>query len=539
MTQQTAPKQHQKGEMREGKEGEKNIRQTNIIAAKSVADAVRTSLGPRGMDKMIISANNETIITNDGATIIQQMKLQHPCAIMMAELAKSQDIEAGDGTTTVTVLAGGMLNAANRLLNIGINPSVVARVFHNASAKAMEILKESSIPIDLSNRESLLKAANTSLNSKVVNQASEKIFSPIAVDAVMKVIDINNATNVDLRNIRVSKMIGGTIDDTELVDGLVFLKKASHVSGGPTSIKNAKIAVCQFCISPPKTNMEGNVVITDYAQMDKVLKEERQYTLNMCRTIQKSGCNVLLVQKSILRDGISDLALHFLAKLKIMVIKDIERNDVEFICKTIEAVPITTIESFTADKLGKADCVEEVTTENDEKIVKVTGVHGKSPCVSILVRGANRLVLDEAERSLHDALCVVRSLVKCKYLCPGGGAMEMELNCRLKEWAETLKGEEGMCVKEYADSFEIIPYTLAENAGLNPMELVTELKLQHLQGKKNMGISMRKGTHCQGSIDDMNALNVVNPLLVFLSAVKLATDTVTIILKIDNIVVAR
>ena len=538
MTQQQAPKQHQKGEMREGKEGEKNIRQTNIIAAKSVADAVRTSLGPRGMDKMIISPNGETIITNDGATIIQQMKLQHPCAIMMAELSKSQDIEAGDGTTTVTILAGGMLSAASTLLNHGINPSVIARAFHNASAKAMDILKESSIPIDLTDRESLLKAANTSLNSKVVNQASQ-IFAPIAVDAVMKVIDINNAANVDLRNIRVSKKIGGTIDDTELVDGLVFLKKASHVSGGPTSIKNAKIAVCQFCISPPKTNMEGNVVITDYAQMDKVLKEERAYTLNICRTIQKSGCNVLLVQKSILRDGISDLALHFLAKLKIMVVKDIEREDIEFICKTIEAVPITTIETFTADKLGKADSVEEVTTENDEKIVKVTGVHGKSPCVSILVRGANRLVLDEAERSLHDALCVVRSLVKCKYLCPGGGAMEMELNCKLKEWAETLKGEEGMCVKEYADAFEVIPYTLAENAGLNPMELVTELKLQHLQGNKNMGISMRKGTHSQGTIEDMNALNVVNPLLVFLSAVKLATDTVTIILKIDNIVVAR
>lgn len=537
MSEQTT-KTTQKGEMREGKEGEKNIRQSNIIAAKSVADAVRTSLGPRGMDKMIISPNGETIITNDGATIIQQMKLQHPCAIMMAELSKSQDIEAGDGTTTVTILAGQMLQSANVLLNKGINPSVISRTFHKASIKAQEILKSSSIEIDLKDRESLLKAANTSLNSKVVNQASQ-IFSPIAVDAVMKVIDINKANNVDLRNIRVSKKIGGTIDDTELVDGLVFLKKASHVSGGPTKVQNAKIAVCQFCISPPKTNMEGNVVINDYSQMDKVLKEERQYTLNLCRTIQKSGCNVLLVQKSILRDGVSDLALHFLAKLKIMVIKDIEREDIEFICKTIQAVPIASSEAFTSDKLGFAENVEEVAVEDEDKIVKITGVKGTSPCVSVLVRGANRLVLDEAERSLHDALCVVRSLVKCKYLCPGGGAMEMELCCKLKEWADTLSGEEGLCVKEYADAFEIIPYTLAENAGLNPMELVTELKLKHLQGLKNMGISMRKGTHCQGSIEDMIELNVVNPLLVFLSAVKLATDTVALILKIDNIVVAR
>ncbi|GAT97574.1 t-complex protein 1 delta subunit putative [Entamoeba histolytica] len=310
----TAPKQHQKGEMKEGKEGEKNIRQTNIIAAKSVADAVRTSLGPRGMDKMIISPNGETIITNDGATIIQQLKLQHPCALMMSELSKSQDIEAGDGTTTVTILAGAMLSAANILLNKGVNPSVIAR---------------------------------------------------------------------------------------------------------------------------------------------------------------------------------------------------------------------------------HAENVEEVSIEDEDKIVKITGVKGTAPCVSVLVRGANRLVLDEAERSLHDALCVVRSLVKCKYLCPGGGAMEMELCCKLKQWAETLKGEYGLCVKEYAEAFEIIPYTLAENAGLNPMELVTQLKLAHLNGEKNAGISMRKDNKVQGSVDDMTSLNVVNPLLVFLSAVKLATDTVALILKIDNIVVAR
>ncbi|EDS89257.1 T-complex protein 1 subunit delta, putative [Entamoeba histolytica HM-1:IMSS] len=354
----TAPKQHQKGEMKEGKEGEKNIRQTNIIAAKSVADAVRTSLGPRGMDKMIISPNGETIITNDGATIIQQLKLQHPCALMMSELSKSQDIEAGDGTTTVTILAGAMLSAANILLNKGVNPSVIA-------------------------------------------------------------------------------------------------------------------------------------------------------------------------------------PLHFLAKLKIMVVKDIERDDIEFICKTIEAVPIASIDGFTEDKLGHAENVEEVSIEDEDKIVKITGVKGTAPCVSVLVRGANRLVLDEAERSLHDALCVVRSLVKCKYLCPGGGAMEMELCCKLKQWAETLKGEYGLCVKEYAEAFEIIPYTLAENAGLNPMELVTQLKLAHLNGEKNAGISMRKDNKVQGSVDDMTSLNVVNPLLVFLSAVKLATDTVALILKIDNIVVAR
>ncbi|KAL7719771.1 T-complex protein 1 subunit delta [Entamoeba marina] len=521
MSNTSAPQQPKQGEMKQGKEGEKNIRDSNIIAAKSVADCVRTSLGPRGMDKMIISPSNETIITNDGATIIQQLHLQHPCALMMAELSKSQDIEAGDGTTTVTILAGAMLNAASILLNQGINPSVIARTFHMAAGKSAEILKNISKPISLSDRDSLLKAAHTSLDSKLVNQSSQ-IFAPIAVDAILKVIDLQNATNVDLRNVRVSKKVGGTIDDTELVDGLVFLQRASHISGGITKVNNAKIGVAQFCISPPKTNMEGNVVISDYSQMDKVLKEERAYTLKICRAIQKSGCNVLLVQKSILREGVSDLALHFLAKLKIMVIKDIERDDIEFICKTIQAIPIANSDSFTSDKLGSADCVQEVTVGEEDKVVKVTGVHGK-----------NTMLVDEAERSLHDALCVVRSLVKCKYLCPGGGAMEAELSLQLKNWAKELKGEEELCVKEYADSFEIIPFTLAENAGLNPMQLVTELKLAHVKGLT------KKSTHAQGTISDMLELNVVNPLLVFLSAVKLATDTVTLILKIDNIVVAR
>jgi len=250
------------------------------------------------------------------------------------------------------------------------------------------------------------------LNSKVVSQYSN-LLAPLAVDAVLSVIDPPNATNVNLNDIRIVKRLGGTIDDTELVKGLVFTQHASHSAGGPTRIQGAKIGLIQFCLSPPKTYMENNIVISDYAQMDRVLKEERNHILNMCKKIQKTGCNVLLIQKSILRDAVTDLSLHFLAKMKILVVKDIERDEIEFITKTLGCIPIASIESFVPEKLGKADLVEEITT-TEQKIIKVTGVPNAGKTVSVLVRGSNKLVLDEADRSLHDALCVIRSIVKKK-----------------------------------------------------------------------------------------------------------------------------
>ncbi|XP_064623770.1 T-complex protein 1 subunit delta-like [Lineus longissimus] len=503
------------------------IRYSNITAAKAVADAIRTSLGPRGMDKMIQGSSGDVTITNDGATILKQMQVLHPAAKMLVELSKAQDIEAGDGTTSVVVIAGSLLDASQKLLAKGIHPTTISESFQNAAAKACEIIEESAVKLELSDRETLLKSAATSLNSKVVSQYSS-ILSPITVDAVLKVIDPATATNVDLNDIRVIEKLGGTVEDTELVEGVVFNQKTA--GSGPHRVEKAKIGLIQFCLSPPKTDMENEVVVSDYVQMDRVLKEERQYILNLVKQVKKAGCNVLLIQKSILRDAINDLALHFLNKMKIMVIKDIEREDIDFLCKSLGCKPIASIDHFTPEMLGSAELVEEVQA-GGSKIVKATGVMNPGKTVSVLVRGSNKLVLAEAERSIHDALCVIRCLVKKRALIAGGGAPEIELSLQLMKYSNTLAGMEQYCFRAFADALEIIPFTLAENAGLNPISTVTELRNKHAKGEKTAGINVRKGC-----ITNILEENVVQPLLVSTSAISLATETVRSIMKIDDIV---
>ncbi|EDV20280.1 uncharacterized protein TRIADDRAFT_63418 [Trichoplax adhaerens] len=508
------------------------IRDSNIVSAKAIADAIRTSLGPRGMDKMIRSGNGDVTITNDGATILKQMQVLHPAAKMLVELSKAQDIEAGDGTTSVVVMAGSLLNASSQLLAKGIHPTTIADAFQVAARGAVDLLKKLATPVDLSDRESLLKSASTSLNSKVVSQYSN-LLAPIAVDSILRVIDPKTASNVDLRDIKLVRLLGGTIDDTELVDGLVFTQKTSHIAGGITRVEKAKIGLIQFCLSAPKTDMDNQVVISDYSQMDRVLREERQYILNLCKKIKKSGCNVLLIQKSILRDALSDLAEHFLAKMKIMIVRDIEREDIEFVCKSLGCRPAASVDHLTPDVLGSAGLVEEVDT-GFNKVIKVTGVANPGRTVTITIRGSNKLVLEEAERSIHDALCVIRCLVKNKALIAGGGAPEIEVALRLAEHARTLSGMDGYCVRAFAEAFEVIPYTLAENAGLNPVAVVTELRNRHANGEKTAGINVKKGL-----ITDILEENVVQPLLVSSSAIQLASETVRSILKIDDLVAAR
>jgi len=383
-----------------------DVRGANIAAARAVADAVRTSLGPRGMDKMISSGDQEVIITNDGATIVSRMSLVQPAARMLAELSRSQDAAAGDGTTTVVVLAGSLLRRAQSLLSAGAHPTAAADALHRLSTRAVDILQSMAIPIELSDRESLVKSASTALNSKVVSQYST-LLSPLAVDAALSVVDPAHPDLLDLRDIRIVNKLGGTIDDTELVHGLIFDKKASHAAGGPTRMENAKIAVIQFQISPPKTDIEQSVIVSDYSQMDRILREERNYILGMVKKIRAAGCNVLLIQKSILRDAVTDLSLHYLAKAKILVVKDVERDEIEFITKTLNCLPIANIEHFRTDKLGYADLVEEVSV-GEGKVVKITGIKDMGRTATVLVRGSNQLVIDEAERSLHDALCVIR-----------------------------------------------------------------------------------------------------------------------------------
>ncbi|ETN74840.1 T-complex protein 1, delta subunit [Necator americanus] len=499
-----APKTSGKESSFKDKDKPESVRNSNIVAAKAVADAVRTSLGPRGMDKMIQSGNGDVTITNDGATILNQMSVVHPTAKMvhlihfcrfidgthiteclqLVELSKAQDIEAGDGTTTVVVIAGALLDAAQTLLQKGIHPTTISDSFQAAATEAEKILVGMSSSVDLSNDELLVKMATTSLNSKVIYANFKKY----------------------------QKTMG---------------------RGGPTRVEKAKIGLIQFQLSPPKTDMENQVIISDYTQMDRALKEERQYILDLCKQIKKAGCNVLLIQKSILRDAVNELSLHFLAKMKIMVVKDIEREDIEFYSKILGCRPVASVDHFVPEALGSADLVEEIPCGADGKVIKVTGVANPGQACSILLRGSNKLVLEEAERSLHDALCVVRCLVKKKALIPGGGAPEMEVAVQLRQLAQKQLGAQQYCWRAFADALELVPYTLAENAGLSPIHTVTELRTQHANGNTDYGVNVRKGY-----VTDIREENVLQPLLVTLSAVKQASECVRSILKIDDIVMA-
>merc|ERR1712066_917689 len=379
-----------------------------------------------GMDKMIQAGNGDVTITNDGATILKQMEVIHPAAKMLVELSKAQDIEAGDGTTSVVVLAGSLLEASEKLLNKGIHPTLISDAFQKASAKSAELLQAMAMPVDLSDREKLLQSANTSLNSKVVSQHSSEL-SPIAVDAVLKVIDPAKTDTVNLKDIKVIKKLGGTVDDTELIEGLVFQEKAA---GSVKKVEKAKVGLIQFQVSPPKTDMDNQVVVSDYAAMDRVLREERAYILNIVKQIKKAGCNVLLIQKSILRDALSDLAVHFFDKMKIMVVKDIEREDIDHVCKTLGCRPIASLDHFNAENLVSVDAIEEQQV-GVSKCIKFSGIANQGRTVSLILRGSNKLMLEEADRSLHDALCVIRCLVKKRFLIAGGGAPETEVSREL------------------------------------------------------------------------------------------------------------
>lgn len=514
------------------KEKPQEVRKANIIAAKAVADAIRTSLGPKGMDKMIKTKTGEVIISNDGHTILKHMAVLHPAAKMLVDLSGAQDVEAGDGTTSVVVITGALLGAAQNLLDKGIHPTIISEAFQRAAQRSCEIFLDMSHKISLTDRDALIKAANTSLSSKIVAQHSS-LLGPIAVDAVLKVTK-KDATNVDLNDIRLVKKVGGTIDDTEMIDGVVLTQTAVKNAGGPMRMEKARIGLVQFQLSPPKPDMENNIVVNDYRQMDKILKEERAYILNMCKQIKKAKCNVILIQKSILRDAVNDLALHFLSKLNIMVVRDIEREDVEFISKSLGCKPIADIASFTEGRLASADLIEEVESSGS-KIIKITGIKNAShPTVSVICRGANNQVLDEAERSLHDALCVIRCLVKEKALIAGGGAPEIEVSRTLLKEAHTLSGAEQLCLTAFANALEVIPTTLAENAGLNPIEIVTDLRNKHENGEREAGISVRRS-----GATNTYAEHVLQPVLVNTSAITLGAETVKSILRIDDIAISR
>lgn len=359
-------------------------------------------------------------------------------------------------------------------------------------------------------------------------------MAPTAVDAVLKVIDPKTATNVDLREVRVVTRLGETVEDTKLIDGLVFNQEAQKGAGGPTRIENPKIGLVQFQISPPKTDMENQLVVGNQEEIDRIARDEKKYILGIVKKILKAGCNVLLIQKSILRDSINILGSHYLSKKGVMVVTDIERDEMGFIAKSLGCKPVASPDHFTKDKLGEAQLAEDVQSSGG-RFVKITGVKNPGKTVSVLIRGSNNLVLEEADRSLHDALCVIRCLVKERFLIAGGGAPEAELSVRLADYATTLAGVESYCIRAFADAMEVVPYTLSENAGLNPIEIVTELRHAHAKGHKFAGINIKRGAVSNVWED----AGVIQPLLVSTSAINLATEFVRMLLKVDDIVPCR
>ncbi len=511
-----------------------DIRISNIRAAKSIADIMRTSLGPKGMDKLLENKKGEVIITNDGATILKNLSVLHPTAKLLIQTSKAQDIEAGDGTTSVVIIAGAIMEASLKLIKQGIHPSLISEGFAQALKKSLEIIKEVSQDINLDDDDQLIQCVKTALSSKIVSQNSTEL-SPIAIEAVKRIIDIKESSNVNLNDIKIVKKLGGTLEDIELVHGLVFPKNRPQSTGrGVKKIENPKIALLQFCLSSPNTNIENNIAIDDYAQIDRVLKQERRHILKLVKKIVKSGANVLLIQKSILKDALSDLALHYLNKKGIVVLKDIERNDVEFICKTTGAQPVAHIDSLTPEKLGTGKLAEDYVLSDGSKIFRILVPDSKT--ATILIRGSSALILDEADRSLHDALCVIRSIVKIKSIVPGGGAIEIELSRQLEEYSQTLnQGSLGKVIQAFAEALEIIPYTLAENCGLNPLRVVTEMRNKHKKGSKFCGLKARTGQLVENAFEH----KIMQPSLVNISALTLATEVTRMILKIDDILDSR
>lgn len=519
----------------QGQDRPTDVRMSCILAAKAVSDAVRSSLGPRGMDKLIQDKNGEVIITNDGATILKNMGAAHPAAKLMVSMSQAQDIAAGDGTTSVVLFAGAFLAAAKTLLEKKLHPSIVSDALKQTADEAVNIISQMKIPFATGEtftpdeREILVESARTSLSSKLASNWSD-ILAPLAVDSVLKILDHGQ---VDLKDIRVVQKVGGVLDDSELVEGIVFAHKIARNAGEERVLSDAKIALIQFQISPPKTDMESQVILTDYNQIDRVQREQRQYIIKIVNAIGKTGANVILLQKSILRDAISDLALHFLHKKGIIVVKDIERDEVDFVCRTIGCTPIASVEGLSKDKLGFAGKVEEVRTSGGT-IVRITGLKNISKTVTVLLRGSNELMISEAERSLHDALCVIRSLVYERFLLPGGGAAEIELAVQLLKKADEIGGEIGHCMRFFSDSLEIVPFTLAENAGLRPLSVVSQLREAHEKGNKNFGVSVTKP-----GAADMKEENVLQPFLITKSAITFAAETVRMILKVDDILATR
>ncbi|MAG08391.1 thermosome subunit [Candidatus Woesearchaeota archaeon] len=500
----------------------KNAQRTNIMAAKLVAETVRTTLGPKGMDKMLVDSLGDVTVTNDGVTILEEMNIEHPSAKMIVEVAKTQEDEVGDGTTTAVILAGELLKSAERLLDQEIHPTVIAKGYRIAAEKAQDILNRIAENVTEKDDDVLKNIAITAMTGKGAESSKEKL-GELAVKAVKQVMDKENGVFIDKDNIKIEKKVGSSVDDSELIQGIAIDKEKVH-TGMPRQVKNAKIALIDSAVEVKSTETDAKIQINDPNQMQAFLDQEEKMLKDMVEKVVKSNANVVFCQK-----GIDDVAQHFLAKKGIYAARRVKKSDMEALARATGGKVITNLDDLSASDLGKAGVVEEVKIGDEDMTLVKECKNPKS--VTLLVRGATEHVIDEVKRAVEDAIGDVSAALKNNKVVAGAGSPEIELARDLRKFSESLSGREQLAVQAFADSVEIIPRTLAENAGLDPIDILTELKASHDKGKKWSGIDV-----FTGKVIDAWAKGVLEPLKIKTQAVSSASEVAIMILRIDDLI---
>jgi len=502
-----------------GRDAQKN----NIAAAKLISDVVKTSLGPRGMDKMLVDGLGDVTITNDGATILKEIDVQHPAAKMMVEISKATDNEVGDGTTSVVVLAGSLIEKAEELIAKDVHPTIIVDGYRKSATKAIEILNHIAQKVDPKDKSQLIKVAQTSMQTKLVSKESHDLAETVVTASLQVSEEAGSGYKVDIDDVKVEKKAGGSIRDTKLIKGIVLDKEVVH-GGMPKRIEKAKIALVNSALEIEKTEFDAKINISSPDQMKMFLEEENKMLKSMVDKIISAGANVVICQK-----GIDDIAQHYLAKSNILAVRRVKESDMSKLARATEGRITSNLDDLTSKDLGAADLVEERKVETDKWVFVEGCKHPKS--VTILIRGGSQRVVDEAERSIHDALMVTKDVLEKPAIVAGGGSAESYTAGKLREWSNSLSGREQLAAEKFADSLESIALVLAENAGMDPIDTLTDLRSKQTKASKWSGIDARNA-----KITDMMKLDIVEPLSVKEQVIKSATEVASMILRIDDVI---
>ena len=504
----------------------KDAMQGNIEAAKAIATSVRSTLGPRGMDKMLVDSLGDIVITNDGVTILKEMDVEHPAAKMLVEVSKTQDSFVGDGTTTAVIIAGSLLAEAEALIKQNVHPTVIAEGYRMAASQAKQVLHEMAKPVKIENKELLLKMAGTSLSSKSASGNKEKL-SEISYEAIKNIAEKSEGKyTVDFDNLQIVKKKGGDIDDTELIYGIIVDKEKVH-PGMPDFVKDAKVALLNAALEIKKPEFDTNIRIDDPAMIQKFLSQEEEILRDMVKNIKKTGANVLITQK-----GIDDLAQHYLAKEGIYAVRRVKKSDIDKLAKATGASTASSIDELSPADLRYAALVEQKKID-DDYLTFVTGC--KNPkALSILIRGGTEHVIDEIERSITDSIHVVAAAVEDGKYTTGGGSSATEIATKLKEYAGKIGGRQQLAIERFANAMEEIPRALSENAGLDPIDVLIKIRKRHADGDKYAGINLYTG-----EVEDMQKVGIIEPIRVGEQAIESATEAAVMILRIDDVIATK